>query len=144
VGPSAIRPELGIGLLMVLGYAVAQRVFVRRPSPVLHPVFVSTCVALVALRACGLNVEADRPSEALALALLGPVSVALVVPIYANRATLRAAGLPLLVGAVSGCLASIAAVISIAELAQLQASVLRALAVKSVTTPIAVELVARW
>jgi hypothetical protein len=49
-------------------------------------------------RICRLTAEADRPAEAVALSLLGPVSVALAVPVYAHRARLREAGLLLLVG----------------------------------------------
>jgi putative effector of murein hydrolase len=138
--PSALPPGLGLGLLMVVAYALAHQLFVRHPSPALHPVFVSTGVAVCVLRLCRQQAEADRPVEAVALGLLGPVTVALAVPVYTQRARLRAAGLPLLVGTVTGSLVTIAAGIGIAALGRLQPAVLRALAVKSVTTSIAVEL----
>lgn len=138
MAPNVLSPALG--LLMIVAYALAHRVFIRHPSPLLHPVFVSTGITVCVLSFCPQPADLDWPVEVVALGLLGPATVALAVPVYTQRARLRSAGLPLAAGALSGSLVTIASGITIAAVGKLQESVLRALAVKSVTTPIAVEL----
>ena len=71
---------------------------------------------------------------------LGPVTVALAVPVYKQRSPPRTAALPLVCGISLGAASTIAAVLVLAVIARIDDSLLTALAVKSVTAPIAVEL----
>jgi putative effector of murein hydrolase len=66
--------------------------------------------------------------------------VALAVPIYNQRARLRTVALPLVCGAVLGTLASITVSVGLAALSGLAPVVVHSLAMKSVTTAVAVEL----
>jgi putative effector of murein hydrolase len=72
--------------------------------------------------------------------LLGPATVALAVLVHSRRAWLKSAAMPLLCGVVFGSLSTIAAVLLLATLGGVEASVQHALAFKSVTAAVAVEL----
>jgi putative effector of murein hydrolase len=88
----------------------------------------------------GRSFEDYRPAHDLFAWCLGPVTVALAVPVYKQRGRLRAAALPLACRVALGGASTIAAVLALAVLAQVDGGVLPALAVKSVTAPIAIEL----
>lgn len=69
--------------------------------------------------------------------LLGPVTVALAVPLYENRHLVRRALVPMLVALVVGSATAIVSVVLLAELAGLPAQVVLSLAPKSVTAGVA-------
>jgi len=69
--------------------------------------------------------------------LLGPATVALAVPLYAQFGRLRALALPLAGALIAGSLTAIGSVIGIAWLLGASESTLLSLAPKSVTAPIA-------
>jgi putative effector of murein hydrolase len=138
----ASRLVLGGGMVVLTigAYSLAYQLYCRRPHPLLHPAWVSAALIIAVLSVCGLSLDQYQPAEAVSLRVLGPATVALAVPIYQQRQQLRAAALPLLGGVVVGALLSMATVVGLAALARLEPTVLRALALKSVTTPIAVGL----
>lgn len=121
-------------------YAASRRLALWRPYPLLNPVLLSAGAIIFALSVCGLPFAAYRPAQHAFGWLLGPATVALAVPVYNQRARLRAV-LPAFVGGVlSGTLATIAAVLTLAVLGRLDDPVVHALAFKSVTAAVAVEL----
>lgn len=131
--------------LTVAVYAVARQIFLRYRLPLLHPVFLSAGAIILVLYASGHTYEDYRPGKDLLGYGLGPATVALGALVYRQRAHVREAGPALLCGVVFGTFATIAAVLCLATLGRLDAGtldagVLHALAVKSVTAPIAVEL----
>lgn len=126
--------------LTVAVYALARALYLRRQYPFFQPVFVGASVLMAILTLSGLDFEDYRATKDVLGWFLGPVTVALAVPVYKQRAHLRAAILPLTAGVALGTFTTIAAVLVLAGLAHLDGSVLPSLAVKSVTAPIAIEL----
>jgi putative effector of murein hydrolase len=124
----------------VCAYAMSRRLAKRWPSPWTTPVFFSTSLIIALLYATGFEYEAYIPAKDLMTALLGPATVALAVPIYRNRATLRAHALPALTGIAAGSIATVLTVLALSRLFAFSNEVVRSMAVKSVTAPIAIEL----
>jgi len=127
-------------LLTVSAYAVARALYLRYQHPLVQPVFLGASVIIGVLLLAGRSFEDYRAAKDVLAWFLGPVTVALAVPVYKQRARLRAAALPLACGVALGAASTISAVLALATLAHVDESVLPALAVKSVTAPIAIEL----
>lgn len=136
--------SLSVGLLSLVtigAYAVARAIFVRsHQQPLLHPVFLSAGAVIAVLLATGRSFDEYRPASDLLTWPLGPATVALALPVYRQRAVLKCALGPLAAGIAAGTLATIAAILGAGALGGLETPILDALAVKSVTAAIAVEL----
>ena len=72
--------------------------------------------------------------------LLSPATVALALSIYRQREILRENFLPVLLGCLAGCCASVGSTLALCRLFGLDDALTASLLPKSVTTPIAVEL----
>jgi putative effector of murein hydrolase len=131
---------LGMMLLTIAAYALARDLYLRYQHPLLQPVFLGAAIIILALSICDLTFDQYRPAKEILTWPLGPVTVALAVPVYNQRARLRVAALPLVCGVALGSTTTIAGVIGLATLGQIERAVLQALAIKSVTAPIAIEL----
>jgi putative effector of murein hydrolase len=127
-------------LLTAAAYAAARCLYLRHRHPLVQPVFLGGMLVVAALALAGRTFEDYRPARDLLGWLLGPVTVALAVPVYNQWAHLRRAALPLACGVALGSCATIAAALALAVLGQVDAAVLPTLAIKSVTAPIAIEL----
>jgi putative effector of murein hydrolase len=133
-----------VALLLVLtvaAYALAYLLSRRVRHPLAHPIPVSALALILGLHLSGLSFADYKPVKDLAGWLLGPATVALAVPVHSQRARLRALALPLLAGVTAGTLVTILAVIGLSALGRLTMVIRNTLAFKSVTTPIAIELV---
>ena len=126
--------------LTVSAYALARALYLRYQHPLVQPVFLGTSVIIGVLLLSGRSFEDYRATKDVLGWFLGPLTVALAVPVYKQRDRLRGAALPLACGVALGAASTIAAVLILAVLARIDDSILPALAVKSVTAPIAVEL----
>jgi putative effector of murein hydrolase len=126
--------------LTVASYALARALYLRYRHPLVQPVFLAAGLIIAVLLLSGRGFDDYRPAGQALGWFLGPVTVALAVPVYKQRARLRAAALPLACGIALGSASTIAAVLALAALAHIDANVLPSLAVKSVTAPVAIEL----
>jgi putative effector of murein hydrolase len=81
-----------------------------------------------------------EPAQRLLVWLLGPATVGLAVPLYKNRHTLLRNTLPALVGLGVGSLATLGAAVVLARMLGLPDVIRASISIKSVTTPIAIEL----
>jgi putative effector of murein hydrolase len=126
--------------LTVGAYALARALYLRYRHPLVQPVLLGAGLIIAVLALSGHTLDDYGGARDVLGRLLGPVTVALAVPIHKQRARLRAALLPLAAGVVLGTASTIAAVLGLAALARVDVGVWPALAVKSVTAPIAIEL----
>jgi putative effector of murein hydrolase len=126
---------------VTLGAYLLSRALARRyPSPLTTPVFFSTALIIAVLAPSGVSVADYEPAKRVMVCLLGPATVGLAVPLYKNRHTLLRNTLPALVGLGVGSLATLGAAVVIARLLGLPEVIRASISIKSVTTPIAVEL----
>lgn len=136
---SSLR-QLALMALTIMVYVAARQLFLRTKHPLLHPVFISAGAVIIVLRLCHLTFADYTPAKNALTWPLGMATAALAVPVYKQRDRARQLLLPLVGGVMLGSLSSMAIVLGLATLGGLDLPVLNALAVKSVTAAIAVEL----
>lgn len=131
------NPVFGVGLTLV-AYVLAQRLYERFRLILLNPVAVSILVLIALLKIGQIPYRSYAAGGDLILFLLGPAVVALGLPLYERRAEILRRKLPILVGVLAGAVASILSASGLAWLLGGSHEVVRSLAPKSVTTPIAI------
>jgi len=134
---SFASPVFGVGLTLAV-YALAQKLYVRRRLILLNPVAVSIGVLILLLKVGNIPYRSYAAGGDMILFLLGPAVVALGLPLYERRDEILRRKLPILLGVLSGAVASILSASGLAWLLGGSDGVVRSLAPKSVTTPIAI------
>ncbi len=125
----------------LLAYQGGAWVFKRtKRHPLANPVPIAVAALIVLLRATGTPYETYFDGAQFVHFLLGPVTVALAVPLYENRAQVRRALLPMAAALIAGSLTAVAAAVGVARLLGASAETLASIAPKSVTTPIAMAI----
>ena len=139
----AASPLLGLTLTL-LAYQGATWVHKRCGGhPLANPVLlaVATLVALLSLTDTPYRTYFDGAQ--FVHFLLGPATVALAIPLYAQLGRLKRLALPLLVALLVGSLTAALSAVAIGSLFGASRVTLRSLAPKSVTTPIAMGVAER-
>lgn len=136
--------SLGACLAVVAAFLLARRAAAgTRNHPLANPILLAAMLVGMGLWFTGLPLdrfaELTRPLRW----LLGPAIVALALPIWENRATIRRTALPLFVAVAVGSLTGITSAVGLARLLDLDPLFVAALAPKSVTSPFAIALMTR-
>ncbi len=127
--------------LTIVAYLIGDQIFRRLGClPLAHPVFVSIALLIPLLKWSGVSYEQYFKGAQFIHFLLGPATVALAIPLYANLARVRQMLGPLSVALVVGGTTGIVSALLIGKLFGLSSTVLLSFAPKSVTTPIAMAL----
>jgi len=133
----ATSPLLGLTLTL-LAYQGAVLASKRCGGhPLANPVLLAVASLVLLLWATGTPYRAYFDGAQFVHFLLGPATVALAIPLYAQLGRLRRMAGPLLASLVAGSTASAVAAIVVGALLGASATTLLSLAPKSVTTPIA-------
>lgn len=127
-------------LLTIGAYALSRVLAKRFRSPFTTPVFFSTTLIVLILVAGGIPYEEYKPAADLIAKVLGPATVALAVPIHRHRRILLGNLVPALAGIVAGVLVTIGVALVLGRVAGFDEQLQLALAVKSTTAPVALEL----
>jgi predicted murein hydrolase (TIGR00659 family) len=142
VGSGVLAAALAVGGT-VLVFGLARRLHRRLGWALLHPVLVSIVVVIAALEALGVRYETyDRGGRWLSF-WLGPAVVALGVPLFRQMEQVRRGARALLVSLLAGGAVGIVSACGVAALLGASPEVVRSLAPRSVTTPIAIEIARR-
>ncbi|MEW5926279.1 MAG: LrgB family protein [Gemmatimonadota bacterium] len=124
-------------------YVLARRLHLRAGSFLLHPVLVGIVAMIGALEALGVEYGTyDRGGRLLSF-WLGPAVVALGVPLFRQMDPVRRSARALLVSLLAGGAVGIVSACGVAALLGASPEVVRSLAPRSVTTPIAIEIARR-
>jgi len=130
-------PLLGLTITLVV-YQLAYWVYRRAGfHPLLNPVALAVLALVVVLKATGTDYATYFDGAQFVHFLLGPATVALAVPLYAQLGKLKTQALPLLGALLIGSLVAIGSAVGIAWALGASRTTLVSLAPKSVTTPIA-------
>jgi predicted murein hydrolase (TIGR00659 family) len=124
----------------VVAYVVSREVFLRTHLTLLNPVFVSTVAIILVLLAVGIRYDQYTPGRDLMTRLLGPATVALAVPLYRHRRLLVTYWAPIALGIACGSVATVVTAVLVARWASLDRMLVLAVAPKSVSTPVAIEI----
>ena len=130
-------PLLGLTITLV-AYQGAYWLYKRANfHPLLNPVAVALAVLVTLLKLTGTPYQTYFDGAQFVHFLLGPATVALAIPLYAQLDKLKAAWLPLAGALLVGSATAIASAVGVAWLLGADATTLVSIAPKSVTTPIA-------
>lgn len=132
-----------IGVLSLLAtvacYAVNKRLYRKHPHPLLMPL-IATPMVLIGL---ALLTHVSYPQYIAQthwlVWLLGPTTVAFALPLHENRALLRKHWMSIATGVLVASMVSISTSIAFAEAFGLSETLQKGLAVRSITTPFAIE-----
>lgn len=128
-------------LLTVVVFSFSQWLFIKaRNNPFLHPMLITVTFLVGFLYLTGYSFEDYSKSTQVLVFLLGPVTVALAVPLYANIHHVRKVIVPLFVSLFAGAVVAIVSVLICGYLFGLDKLLVLSAVPKSVTTPIAMEL----
>jgi predicted murein hydrolase (TIGR00659 family) len=130
-------PLLGLTITLVV-YQAAYWVYAKaRFHPLLNPVALSVLVLVGLLKATDTEYATYFDGAQFVHFLLGPATVALAVPLYAQLPKLKAQALPLLGALAVGSIVAVASAVGIAWAFGASRTTLLSIAPKSVTAPIA-------
>ncbi|RZT41175.1 LrgB family protein [Cupriavidus agavae] len=133
----AASPLIGLTATLI-AYVFAFRIYERaRFSPLANPVMISVALLVTVLTVTGTPYKTYFDGAQFVHFLLGPATVALAVPLYTQLPKLRSNVLPLLIGLVAGSAAAVVSAVGVAYALGASPEVVRSLAPKSVTIPIA-------
>lgn len=125
----------------VIAYTGAWTLFRKMNNfPLLNPVLLSVGVIVALLMLTDTAYGRYFEGAQFVHFMLGPVTVALAVPLYRNIAKVRSAMLPMLVALAGGGVAAAASAVLLGEWLGGSGEIARSLAPKSVTTPIAMAI----
>lgn len=129
-----------LSLLATVGcYWLNKRVYRRHPHPLLMPI-VATPLVLISLVLLTHVSYPQYIAQTRWLAwMLGPTSVAFALPLYEHRALLKKHGLSIVTGVVVASVVSITTTVWLADGLGLNQELQKSLAVRSITTPFALE-----
>lgn len=106
--------------------------------PLANPVLIAIAVIVAGLEVCGISYDTYLKGGGLIQFLLGPATVALALPIYANTGRIRGAAVGIAAGVTVGATVACASAVGIAWVLGAPDDIVRSIAPKSVTTPIAI------
>lgn len=133
----ATTPLLGLTVTL-LAYQCAYWLYIKaRMNPLANPVAISVAVLVALLWFTDTPYETYFEGAQFVHFLLGPATVALAVPLFANLARMRRDLVPLAGALLAGSMTAVVSAMGIAWLAGAGPETVLSLAPKSVTTPIA-------
>ena len=131
-------------LLTLLAYIAALALYRRSGAhPLLIPVFTAVVLIVCVLLATGTPYATYRKGVELLSFMIGPATVALAVPLYAQRQRIREMWRPLCVALLAGCSVAIVSALGIGWALGASMETLLSLAPKSATMPIALPVAER-
>lgn len=132
-------------VLTLLAYLAAMAVYKKSGSrPILIPVFTGVVVIVSILMLTGTPYETYRSGVSLLGLMIGPATVALAIPLYAQRERIKQLWLPVSVALLVGCLVALFSALGIAWIFGGSEATLIAVAPKSATIPIALPMAERF
>jgi putative effector of murein hydrolase len=133
--------ESVFGIALTLVAYMGARALVRRfPSSLLNPTIIGALFCIAVLYILGIPISDYLLGGNLIMMLIFPATICLALMVYQHREQLKQHLLPILVGCTVGAVVSIFSVRYLSELFGLSELLTQSLLVKSVTTPIAIEL----
>ena len=130
-------PLLGLTLTLC-AYLLAQSVYARcGMSPLANPVAIAVAIISLVLVASGMSYQRYFAGAQVVHFLLGPATVALALPLARQMPRLRRSLFPLGCALLCGCVTAIVSAVVVAALLNASPELLRTIAPKSATSPIA-------
>ncbi|WP_145543528.1 LrgB family protein [Yersinia frederiksenii] len=120
-------------------YFANKKLYRRRRSLLLMPLVLTPMVLVLLLVVTHISYQDYIGETHWLLWLLGPATIAFAVPVYENLSIIRRHWLSLTAGVITAIAVAVASSVWLAKLLTLSEEVQRSLAVRSITTPFALE-----
>jgi putative effector of murein hydrolase len=134
----ALSPAFGVAITLIcyqLGCCLQRY---ARGNPLCNPVLFAIASVIAVLLLTGTDYQTYFTTAAWLHFLLGPATVALAIPLYKNIGEIRRAALAIGTAVTTGAIVASGSAMAIAWSLGASPSVIRSIAPKSVTTPIAI------
>lgn len=132
-------PEFGM-VLTICVYYLSKKVYDRTKNILFYPLLIAPLVIIVLLLATKISFEDYNRGAGMLSYLLGPVTVALAIPLYRQQKYLARYFLPIVTGVLIGSSVSILFIFYFSKYLGLNQELIISLLPKSVTAPIAKDL----
>jgi putative effector of murein hydrolase len=127
-------------LITIFAYRFSRWLGRKTNHPLFTPILPATIIAIWMLTTLEISYEEYEWTYKGITYLLGPATVALAVPLYHHWPTIRKYFLPSLIGIIVGSTVTLLAAITLAHLLGVEQELSLPLLLKSITTPVAVEV----
>ncbi|WP_366923567.1 LrgB family protein [Metallumcola ferriviriculae] len=135
----AAKPAFGVAL--TLGFFLAAKKLYRRyPSPITHPLLISSAAIIFFLTLLGIDYHTYQQGGQLISFLLGPATVALAIPLYKNSQRISQQLTLIITSVAAGTLTAMLIAVFTVKLLGGTTELILSMVPKSVTTPIAIEI----
>jgi predicted murein hydrolase (TIGR00659 family) len=122
----------------LVAYAVGDALFkAAGRRPYVNPVLIAVVLLAFLLWVAGVQYATYFEGAKFVHFMLGPATVALAAPLYANLGKIKASAIPMIGALVAGSVTAIISALGVAYLMGVRGEVLLSLAPKSVTAPVA-------
>ncbi len=138
--PSELVQSPAFGVAVTLT-AYAAALALRRKWKWIHPLFVTSGAVMLLLLAARIPYQEYQIGGQMLSFFLGPATVALAVPLYKNAARIKEHFLPIMAALVAGSVSSLATTALFVWLLHGSRELLLTLLPRSVTSPVAIEIV---
>lgn len=132
-------PLFGI-LLSIITYGIGTYTYKKVNSSVANPLLISVILSMTFLHFTGISYEKFNIGGEYINFLLGPATVALIVPLYEKRHLLKENFIAIVAGIIAGCVTAVFSILLFSKLFGFNFPLTISLLPKSITTAIAVEL----
>lgn len=132
-------PLFGVAITVIFMVA-AQKFSKGFKTPLMNPLILTLIAIIAFLKVTGIPLEAYEEGGQILTFFLGPVTVALALPLYRQRENLKKHMVPILIGVTVGSLVAVTSVVLLGKAFGFSEGLIVSTAPKSTTTAIAVEL----
>lgn len=127
-------------ILTIAVFLTMEKLYMRLPNPLLLPVLTSTIFLASMLVLCNIPYETYMIGGEWINRLLGPAVVALAIPLYRQKETLKKYAMPIISGVTIGAVVGILSGTGLGKWFGMNKEMVYTLLPKSVTTPVAIEI----
>ncbi len=127
-------------ILYALGMLVQEKTKENKSLSFINPLLVATVLGIAILAFTGIPLDSYNKGGNFLNFFLGPIVIALALPLYRNRNLIRRHAVPIMGTILIASFVSITSVVLISRLLGIDDVIIRSMMGKSTTTPIALEL----
>lgn len=136
-----ITDNIAFGIILSLvAFEIGLYIYRKTNIPLFNPLLIAIALVVSFLLAFNIDFETYNQGGKFINMFLGPSTVILAVPLYKQLDLLKKHSLSIFLGVLLGSIIGIFSVIGISYFLGLDASIIKSLLPKSVTTPIGIEL----
>ncbi|WP_040212159.1 LrgB family protein [Clostridium polynesiense] len=133
------NPLFGL-VLSLLAFEIGCFIYKKFKAPIFNPLLIAVTLIIVFLLITDISFDTYNEGAHFINLFLGPSTVVLAVPLYKQLKLLKENFLPIITGVFIGCIFGIISILLLSYLLNLDMTIIKSLAAKSVTTPIGIEI----